>query len=322
MKVLITGASGFIGQFLARRLLSTPEHTLILTDVVDVPIPPGSKHPSKASAIKADLVTSPASVVSSDLDAAFLFHGIMSSGSEANFDLGMKVNIDATRAVLEALRHTCPGVRVIYASSLAVFGRPFPDKISENTLPTPESSYGAEKVVCEVLLNDYTRRGYVDGLTLRFPTICVRPGKPTAAASSFISGIIREPLAWQECVVPIKDRGWAHWVCSPKTLISNLVHALSLPGDALPRHRRVINAPGIYVDVQGMRDALAKVGGEEALKLGREEHDEETAKILYSWACSYDIRLPLKLGFKPDESFEQAVRDHVEFMKEQEQWGK
>lgn len=138
----------------------------------------------------------------------YIFHGIMSAGSEANYDLGLKVNLDGTRVLLEKLRQTKPGTRVIYASSQAVYGRPFPDTITEDVFPTPEGSYGSEKLMCELLINDMTRRGFIDGFSLRFPTISVRPGKPSQAASSFISGIIREPLAGKECVVPVKDRSF------------------------------------------------------------------------------------------------------------------
>lgn len=136
----------------------------------------------------------------------------MSSGSEANYDLGFNVNYNATQALLSKLRHTCPGIRVIYASSQAVYGRPFPDVITEDVFPTPEGSYGSEKLMCELLINDMTRRGFIDGFSLRFPTISVRPGKPSQAASSFISGIIREPLAGKECIVPIEDRNFARQV--------------------------------------------------------------------------------------------------------------
>lgn len=243
----------------------------------------------------------------------------MSSGSEANFDLGLKVNLDATRSLLDCLRNTKPGIRVIYASSQAVYGRPFPDVITEDVFPTPEGSYGAEKLMCEILINDFTRRGLIDGFSLRFPTISVRPGKPSQAASSFISGIIREPLAGKECIVPVKDRSFPSWVCSPKTLIANLLHALTLPGDALPSHKRTVNAPGLSATIQDMLDALAKVGGEDKLKYVKEEHDEPTARILYSWAYNFDNSLALKLGYKPDASFEQAVREYVDFMKEQEE---
>ena len=321
MKILITGAGGFIGQFLARKLLEDPAHQLVLTDLIDCPIPKGSKNPQNAKVIKGDIFEEIDNLITPDLDAVYIFHGIMSAGSEANFDLGMKVNVDATKLVLEKLRHTKPGIRVIYASSQAVYGRPFPDVITEDVFPTPEGSYGAEKLICEILINDYTRKGYLSAISTRFPTISVRPGKPSQAASSFISGIIREPLAGKDCVVPVKDRSFPSWVCSPKTLINNLVHALTLPHDALPSHKRTVNMPGLLATVQDMLDALAKVGGEDKLQYVKEEDDEALGKILYSWAYKFDNKLALSLGFKPDTSFEQAVREYVDWVKEQEQFG-
>jgi len=320
MKILITGAGGFLGQFLARELLSQG-HQLVLTDVVDFGVPKGSKNANSAKVVKADLAeqSSREAVVTKDLNAIYIFHGIMSAGSEANFDLGMKVNVDVTRALLETIRRTCPGIRVIYSSSQAVYGRPFPDVITEDVFPTPEGSYGAEKLMCEIQINDMTRKGFIDGYSLRFPTISVRPGKPSQAASSFISGIIREPLDGKECIVPIKDRSFPSWVCSPKTLIGNLVHALTVPSDALPSHKRTVNAPGLLATVQDMMDALAKVAGEDKLKYIKEEHDDALAKILYSWAYKFDNKLALSLGYKPDTSFEQAVREYAEYLEEQKQ---
>ncbi|KIX10633.1 uncharacterized protein Z518_01717 [Rhinocladiella mackenziei CBS 650.93] len=317
MKILITGAGGFIGQFLARELLSSPDHKVVLTDIVDVSVPKGAKYPQNATCIKTDLLKD-RSVITPDLDAVYIFHGIMSAGSEANYDLGMSVNLESTKLLLETIRHVKPGLRVIYSSSQAVYGRPLPDVITESVLPTPEGSYGAQKLMCEILINDMTRRGLVDAFSIRFPTISVRPGKPAPAASAFISGIIREPLTGKECVVPVKDRSFPSNVCSPKTLISNLVYALTLPSDALPMHKRVINAPGLVVTIQEMLDALAKVGGEDKLKYVKEEHDEALARILYSWAYNYDNSLALSLGFKAPTSFEEAVREYVEFMEEQE----
>jgi nucleoside-diphosphate-sugar epimerase len=321
MKILITGAGGFIGQFLARELLANPKNTLVLTDVIDCPIPKGSAHPQNATTIKADLLKDQ-SVITPDLNAIYLFHGIMSAGSEANFDLGMTVNLEATKTLLNTIRNTCPGIRVIFSSSQAVYGRPFPDVITEDVFPTPEGSYGAQKLMCEIMINDMTRKGYIDGLSLRFPTISVRPGKPTAAASSFISGIIREPLDGKECVVPVKDRAFPSWVCSPKTLINNLIHALSLPSDCLPSHKRTVNAPGLLATVQDMLDALAKVGGEDKLQHVQEVDDEALGKILYSWAYKFDNKLALSLGYKPDSSFEQAVRDYVQFLEDERRWAK
>lgn len=160
----------------------------------------------------------------------------MSSGFEAKFDLGMRMNIDATRSLLEALRHTCAGARVIYASSQAFYGMPQPEVLDDAVIPTPESSSGAEKLICETMINEYTRRRFIDGLSLRFPTISVRPGKPTAAASSFLSGMIREPLNGLECVIPTEDRQFKSWLCSPKTLVGNLMHALTMSTSKLPTY--------------------------------------------------------------------------------------
>ncbi|KAJ5439555.1 NAD-dependent epimerase/dehydratase [Penicillium daleae] len=310
MQILITGAAGFIGQLLATELLNDPSYHVILTDIVQPPIPKGVRHPENATAVKADLLNAAKDVVNSSLDAVYAFHGIMSSGSEANFELGMSVNIDATRNLLEVLRHTCPGVRVIYSSSQAVYGQPLPEIVTDSVIPTPESSYGAEKVVCETLINEYTRRKFINGFTLRFPTISVRPGAPTAAASSFLSGMIREPLDGKKCIIPIEDRSFKSWLCSPKTLVQNLLLTLRLPADSVPPHIRQINVPGICVTVQGMMDALEKVGGKDKLDLLTEKEDPALVPILKSWPTQFDNFQAISLGFKRDESFEQTVRDY------------
>ncbi|GFF96698.1 uncharacterized protein HI_1014 [Aspergillus udagawae] len=312
MQILITGAAGFIGQLLAKELLNDPSYHLTLTDIHEPPVPKGVKYPQNANAIKADLLAGAETVVDKSLDAVFAFHGIMSSGSEANFDLGMSVNVDATRTLLEALRRTCPGVRFIYSSSQAVYGRPLPDVVDDSVTPTPQGSYGAEKLICETLVNEYTRRGFITGFTLRFPTISVRPGQPTAAASSFLSGMIREPLAGKKCVIPVEDRSFKSWLCSPRTLVQNLVLTLSLPSDALPPHIRSINVPGICVTVQEMMDALEKVGGKDKLALLKEKEDPTLRPILESWPTRFDNSQAIALGFKRDSSFEQAVRDYYE----------
>ena len=318
MHILITGAAGFLGQLLAETLLQSGEHTLLLSDIIEPPVPARALNKDKVRTVKADLISESSNVISSDLDAIYIFHGIMSAGSESNFELGTLVNIDSTRSVLEALRRlNKPDLRVIYASSQAVYGRPLPEVVTEKTFPTPEGSYGAEKLVCETLINDYTRRGYFDAYILRFPTITVRPGKPSAAASSYLSGIIREPMNKEECIVPIKDRKFASWVCSPKTLAGNLLHALTLPSDALPSHIRVCNMPGLSVTNQEMIDALEKVEGKEALKYVKEEEDPALVKILKSWANVFDNSLAYKLGYKADTSFEQAVRDYKESLQHQ-----
>lgn len=321
-KILITGAAGFIGQLLAERLLAEPQNQLILTDVIQPPVPAKAKNPQNAKSIQADLcnTTSLNNLISASLplDAVFIFHGIMSSGSEANFDLGMTVNLHATMAVLEALRQSSANaaqtklIRVIYASSQAVYGQPLPAIIDESVMATPEGSYGTQKLICEALVNDYTRKGFIDGFSTRFPTISIRPGKPTQAASSFLSGMIREPVDGKECIIPLKDRSFKSWLCSPKTLAENLVLALSVDlKGKLEKHRRVMNMPGIGVTVQEMMDALAKVCGEDKLGLLKEETDVEMERILRSWGTDFDNALAYKLGFQQDVSFEQAVRDYV-----------
>lgn len=318
MRVLITGAAGFIGQIVAKELLKDDSNELLLVDIVEPSIPPGAKHPQNAKAMKVDLVDAAASVVQQDLDAALLFHGIMSQGAEDNFELGYRVNVDATRSLLTSLVKTCPGVRVIYASSHAVYGNPIQARgATELDMPWPEISYGCQKMICETIINDFTRRGFINGFSLRFPTISVRPGKPTAATTSFLSGVIREPLNGKESTIPLKDRAWRHWMCSPKTLVHNILVALKLPRDALPPHRRTVNAPGFAVSIQEMLDALEEVGGREALALVREEDDPSLHSLFYSWADDFDNGLALKLGMKKDHSFTQSVKDYVETLEEE-----
>jgi nucleoside-diphosphate-sugar epimerase len=247
MRVLITGAAGFIGQLVAKKLLDDGNnvHSLILTDIIEPPIPSNARSPGQAKAIKADLCTQSSTVVTKDIEAVYVFHGIMSSGAEADFDLGMKANFDATRALLEAIRKTCPGVRVIYASSQAVYNNSVTLPVTEAQMPTPETSYGAEKMMCEYLITEYTRRGFIDGISCRFPTVTVRPGKPTAAASSFISGMIREPMNGIKCSIPLEDKQWRHWLCSPRILVQNLVHAATkLDLNRLAKFDRCLNFPG------------------------------------------------------------------------------
>ncbi|KAJ5369659.1 hypothetical protein N7509_014271 [Penicillium cosmopolitanum] len=311
MKILITGAGGFVGQHLARELLKNPENKLILTDIADFSTPHSSNHPENAICIQADLVKEPQAVLIEKVDAVYILHGIMSSGAEANLDLGLRVNVDATRHLLDCIRKKGWHTRVIYGSSIAVYGRPLPQKITEDVYPTPEGSYGSEKVICETLINDYTRRGYIDGFAIRLPGVVIRPGPPAQAASSFLSGIIREPLAGKKCIVPTKDRSKAFWVCSINDIVSNLVCILGLAGNALPLHRRVLNAPGILVTIQEMTETLAKVAGREKLDLIEEVEDSNFADLVQSWPCNFDVSLAFSLGLSTRESFGKAVEEYV-----------
>ena len=260
--ILITGAGGFVGQELATGLLaSSPDVALTLTDVVKPPIPGSAPdNVSRVKSIQADLTSSQALdeliTASNPYDAIYLLHGIMSSGAEANFELGLSVNLDATRSILDKLRATTPGVKVIFTSSLAVYG-PAPKGfvITESNFPSvPSSSYGSQKLMSEILLNDYSRRGFLDGRAVRLPTVTVRAGKPTQAASSFASGIIREPFNGEKAILPV-GKETDIWICSPYTVVKNLIHAKDIPKEAFG-DSRTVNLPGLKVSVQEMLDAL------------------------------------------------------------------
>jgi nucleoside-diphosphate-sugar epimerase len=315
MRILITGAAGFIGQLVAAKLLNDEKaaHSLTLTDIIEPPIPSDARSLGRTEAIKADLCTDSGVVVTTDIEIVYVFHGIMSSGAEANFELGMKANFDATRALLEAIRKTCPGVRVIYASSQAVYNNSVTLPVTESQMPTPETSYGTEKMMCEYLITEYTRRGFIDGISCRFPTVSVRPGKPTAAASSFISGMIREPMNGIKCSIPLEDKQWRHWLCSPRILVQNLIYAATqLNLNRLAKFDRCLNFPGIGVSVQDMMDSLARVGGSNKLDLLDMKDEPLLKKILYSWPADFDNTKALELGFVRDTGFDQIVRDYVE----------
>lgn len=317
--ILITGAAGFIGQRLTAALLSKhPEYRLVISDVVTPSVPAGIPNADNTHPLQADLCdpTSLSSLVaaSQPIAAVFVFHGIMSSGSEANPDLSLKVNLDATRALLLKLSETNKGVRVIYASSQAVYGAPFPDVITDAVTPTPAGVYGTHKLMMETFINDLHRRGEIDAFSLRFPTVSVRAGKPTQAASSFLSGIIREPMNSEECIVPIKDRGYRAVLSGPGTLIENLLRVLHLPSDALPQHIRWMNFPGIAVTVQELLDALVKVGGEDRLQYVKEETDPVMERILRTWPRKVDDSTAMRLGMKRDESAESLVKEFKESM--------
>ena len=338
--IIITGAGGLVGPLLASRLLNSPEYRVILTDVTDPIIPSGVTYPSNAVVLKGD-ITQPEFVASlvaaaQPLHAVFIFHGIMSAGSEANFELSLRVNVDSIRVLTDTLRTTNPGVRIIYASSLAVYGQPLPEetKVTDEVTPTPQTTYGAHKLMNEIYLNELHRRGFLDVFVARFPTISVRPGKPTAAASSFLSGIIREPMNGQEwyaaplsptyvrlvelmvtpcSVIPIRDRNFKSYLASPRTIAENLIRVLNLDSHVLPRHIRHVNFPGISVSIQEMLDALAKFGGQDKLALVKEVPNAESERILRSWPQDFDTSTPvLRLGLVVDVSGEDLVREYIE----------
>lgn len=224
----------------------------------------------------------------------------------------MRVNVQSVRDLLLALRQTNPGVRVIYSSSQAVYGQPLPKVITDSTMPTPEGTYGAHKFASEIVINDMTRKGYIDAFSVRFPTVIVRPGAPSNAAPSFLSGMIREPMKGEECVIPLTDRSYRTYVCSPSSTIENLVRVLHLPSDALPPHQRHIMFPGISTSIQEMMDALAKFGGEDKLKLLKEETNPTFERILRSWPEDFDPSTPDRLGLLRDQRVEDLVKEYID----------
>lgn len=318
--ILITGAAGFIGQALTAALVKeSPSANITLTDVVEPPAPsskPSTEFQGSITCLAADLTSKDICdrLFTKDLTHVYLLHGIMSGAAESNYDLGLKVNVDSMRFVADALRRhnkTTP-TKVIFPSSLAVFGPSQPgDVITEDTMPQPRSSYGAEKAMVELLYNDLSRRGIIDARIVRLPTIIVRPGKPTGAASSFCSGIIREPLKGEVSDLPV-PKSLQLWVSSTRTVIRNLVKAKDVPSAAFGDGTRIINLPGITVTVEKMLQALADVGGTEAANLVREKPDANVEKIVGSWPAVFDASKARKLGFYDDVPLSQAVRDYIE----------
>lgn len=305
MSILITGAGGYVGQELAAALLSSsPNLTVTVTDVVAPTIPGSGEHEERVKSIQADL-TSPKVVdelinETHRFDTVYLLHGIMSSGSEANFELGIRVNLDATRYILDRLRATMPDVKVVFTSSLAVYGPAPPGFVIDesNFPPVPASSYGSQKLIVETLLNDYSRRGFLDGRCVRLPTVTVRAGKPTQAASSFASDIIREPFHGKKAILPVSKKTDV-WICSPYTVVKNLLHARTIPKEAFGESRSV-NLPGLKVSVQEMLDALEEVGGKERRALVEEKYDADVDRIVQGWTPNFNTARAMKLGFSGD----------------------
>ncbi|UZP40711.1 hypothetical protein NXS19_008527 [Fusarium pseudograminearum] len=270
------------------------------------PVP--EAYSNRITALGADLTD--ASVVnklitSQPFTTVYLFHGIMSSGSEADLDLGLKVNVDSVRCVLDTLRNKLTGVKVVFSSTSAVYG-PEKGPVTEQTMPQPLSSYGTEKFMTELLINDFSRRGLIDGRIVRLPTVVVRPGKPSAAASSFASGIVRESLQGIQNTLPV-PRSTPIWICSPATVVKNLIMMKDIPAEKFG-NSRIVNLPGRTVSVQDILDAVEKVGGKEALGYVKEEADEAAYKIVKGWAPWFDDSRAMSLGLHADGELVDAVK--------------
>ena len=313
MRVLITGAAGMLGQKLAKRLSAAgelrarPITQIDLVDIVEAP-----KWGAICASHVADLCQPgiAAQLVEPMPDVVFHLAGVVSGEAEANLDKGMAVNIDGTRALFDALRLAEGTPRVVFTSSIAVFGAPFPDVIPDDFHLTPLTSYGTQKMVAEALLADYSRRGFLDGIGIRLPTISVRPGAPNAAASGFFSGIIREPLAGMRAVLPV-SREVRHSHASPRTAIEYMIHAAELDSAAVGPHRN-ITMPGVSVTVGEQIDALIRVAGPDAAALIVESPDPIVAEIVAGWPQRFDTQRALGLGFVPDQSHDDIIRAYLE----------
>ncbi|CAO2653626.1 Nn.00g030370.m01.CDS01 [Neocucurbitaria sp. VM-36] len=312
MKVLITGAGGFVGQILAKKLIETDSSTsLILADVKEPSNPTSSKNVQTVGADLTDISASE-NLIAQAPDVVYILHGIMSSGSEANLEFGLKVNFESVRQLLDVIRTKRPGIKVVFTSSCAVFGRKAVENVATETdiVPMPESSYGTQKLMIEFLVNDYSRRGLIDGRIVRLPTVFVRAGAPTAAASSFVSGIVREPIHGQESELPC-DPSIGIWLTSPRALATNLVHAIKVPGEKFGHFRQVL-LPGYTATSGEILDALEKVAGKEVRALVKEKRDETIQRIVLSWPAKYDTARAKELGFSDDVGLEQTIRDFID----------
>ena len=305
MRVLVVGAAGMLGRKLAVRLAQDGR----VAELALVDVDAGDAETDVADVAEPGVA---AALVASRPDVVFHLAAVLSGEAEADFDKGYRVNLDGTRRLLEAIRAVGGGYRprVVFASSIAVYGAPFPDPIGDDFQTTPLTSYGTQKAMSELLLADYTRRGLLDGVGLRLPTICVRPGKPNRAASGFFSSIVREPLNGEEAVLPVPD-GVRHWFASPRAAVGFLVHAAELDGAALG-DRRSLTMPGVSATVADEIEALRRVGGEEAVRRIRREPDETIMRIVAGWPGRFDARRAAALGFRAESDFEEIVRVHVE----------
>jgi D-erythronate 2-dehydrogenase len=318
MHVLITGAAGMIGRKLVARLVADgtlagkPIEKLTLLDVAEPQRP--VKFTGKFESIAGDLADPAVAckAVAERPDVVFHLAAIVSGEAELDFDKGMHVNFDGSRALFDAIRSVGDGYqpRVVFASSIAVFGAPFPDAIPDEFFLTPLTSYGTQKAMTELLLADFTRRGFLDGVGIRLPNIVVRPGKPNKAASGFFSSIIREPLAGEEAVLPVDD-SVRNWHASPRAATGFLIHAVTLDAKALGP-RVSLTMPGLCCTVAEQVAALRRIAGDTVAARIRRVPDPLIVRIVGGWPARFDARRAVALGFRAENTFDDIIRAHID----------
>lgn len=314
MRVVITGGAGFLGARLARAILQrgtlTDARGLArrVESIVLVDLAPANVEDPRVEVVTGDLADASLieRAIRTNTDSVFHLAAVVSGQAEAEFDVGMRVNLDATRLILERCRRCAEPPKVVFTSSLAVFGGALPDPVPDTAALMPQSSYGAQKAMCELLVYDMSRKGFVDGRSLRLPTVTVRPGKPNKAASGFASGMIREPLAGTEAIVPVKP-DTRMWVISPASAVFNLICGHEAPAERFT-FTRSVNVPGISVAVGEMERALRAVAGDGAANRVRWEYDPAIDRIVSSWPAAFDTKFGASLGMLADTDFESIVR--------------
>ena len=317
MKLLITGGAGFVGARLARTLLARgtlASHRIDAIVLADqFAAPPDLQAEPRVTALTGALLEQCAALGAERFDGVFHLASAVSGECELDFDLGMRSNLDSTRALLDAIRHAGNKPRFVFSSSVAVFGpdpgRPLPRVVADDTLPAPQTSYGTQKLMCEHLIADCTRKGFIDGRAARLMTVTVRPGRPNGAASSFFSGIIREPLAGTESACPV-DENVSHPVSSPTRTVEGLIAVYEAPRDALGG-RLALNLPALNVTVREMLAALEAVAGPKVRSLVRFERDERIAGIVANWPQGASGERAARLGLAPEPSFADIVRHYI-----------
>jgi len=318
MRIVITGGAGFLGTRLARKLLergslvdaagtSRPLRQLVLLDITAAAV-----DDPRVTAVAGDLAD-PAvigRVITADTDSIFHLAAVVSGQAEAEFDTGMRVNLDATRALLERCRKLNKPPTFVFTSSLAVFGGKLPDPVPDDAPLTPQTSYGAQKAIGELLVYDMTRKGFIDGRSLRLPTVTVRPGTPNKAASSFASGIIREPLSGIDAVCPVPPQTEI-WITSPRQVIDNLIVGHDVAAAKFPGDTRSVNVPGLRISVAAMVEALRRVAGDAVAARVKWRVDPAIDRIVRTWPPNFAPRLGPALGMAADTNFDEIVRAYM-----------